>query len=165
LETREGDEIMGVGTLTKLTAAQILEGLHAAILAELQAVADYDSHARSAPDAEVREVLATLGDVERDHALRLAERIAALGGSPPNDQPAAQPAGGTLAEWLAHDLAGEQWAIVEYARMVAGIVDDDETAELMAELLRDEIRHARWLKSALRKALEIQLPGKTGHEP
>ena len=155
---------MGVGTLTKLTAAQILQGLHAAILAEMQAVADYHSHARSAPDPEVSEVLATLGDVERDHALRLAERIAALGGSPPDDWPAAQPSGGTLADWLAHDLGGEQWAIVEYARMVSGIIDDDETAELMAELLRDEIRHARWLQSALRKVLEMQQPGKTDHE-
>jgi rubrerythrin len=55
-----------------------------------------------------------------------------------------------LAEWLAHDLRGEQWAIVEYARLVAGIMDDDATAELMSELLQDEIRHARWLKAALR---------------
>ncbi len=147
---------MKVGTLTRLTAAQILEGLHAAIQAEIQAVVDYHSHAHAVPDAEVSEVLATLGDVEREHALRLAERITTLGGSPPSDQPAAQPAVGTLAQWLAHDLQGEQWAIVEYARMVAGIVDDDETAELMAELLRDEIRHARWLKSALRR-LEARL--------
>jgi rubrerythrin len=150
---------MGVGTLTKLTAAQISEGLHAAILAEMQAVADYHSHARSAPDPELSEVLATLGDVERDHALRLAERITALGGSPPDDWPTAQPTDGTMADWLAHDLEGEQWAIVEYARMVAGIVDDDETAELMAELLRDEMRHARWLRSALRKALKMQQLG------
>ncbi len=156
---------MAGGTLTKITPVQILEGLHAAYVAEVQAVADYHSHARSASDAEVSEVLAVLGDVERDHAFRLAERIAALGGSPPYDQPAAQPTGGTLAEWLAHDLGGEQWAIVEYARMVAGIVDDDETAELMAELLRDEIRHARWLKLALRKSLEMQQPEKIDREP
>lgn len=139
-----------VGTLTKLTAAQILDGLHAAILAEIQAVADYHSHAQVAPEAEMGEALATLSDVEREHALRLAERLTALGGSPPGEQPAAPPVAGTLADWLAHDLAGEQWAIVEYARLVAGILDDDETAELMAELLRDEIRHARWLKSTLR---------------
>ncbi|MFN2218396.1 MAG: ferritin-like domain-containing protein [Anaerolineae bacterium] len=143
--------MMGVGTLTKLTATQILDGLHAAILAEMQAATDYHSHSQAATNAEMSEALATLGDVEREHALRLAKRIAALGGSPPSDQPAPQPTGATLAEWLAHDLGREQWAIVEYARMVAGIVDDEETAELMAELLRDEIRHARWLKSALRR--------------
>jgi len=137
-------------TLTMLTAEEILDGLHVAIRAEIQAVADYNSHAQAAPDAEIGEALAAVGDVEREHVLRLAERITALGGSPPGDQPEAQPAGGTLADWLAHDLKGEQWAIVEYARLVAGIVDDDETAELMAELLRDEIRHARWLKSTLR---------------
>jgi bacterioferritin (cytochrome b1) len=141
--------MMEVETLTRLGAEEILEGLHAAILAEMQAVADYHSHAQAVPDVGVSEALATLGDVEREHALRLAERITALGGSPPIDWPGAEPAGSTLEEWLAHDLSGEQWAIVEYARLVAGCVDDDETAELMAELLRDEIRHARWLKSAL----------------
>jgi bacterioferritin (cytochrome b1) len=141
---------MEIGTLTMLTAEEILDGLHVAILAEIQAVADYDSHAQAAPEAEMGEALAALADVEREHALRLAERITALGGSPPSGKPRAQPPSGTLADWLAHDLKGEQWAIVEYARLVAEIVDDDETAELMAELLRDEIRHARWLKSALR---------------
>jgi bacterioferritin (cytochrome b1) len=132
---------MEVGILTMLAAEEILDGLHAAIRAEIQAVADYHRHAQAAPDAEIGKALATLADVEREHALCLTKRITALGGSPSGDQPEAQPAGGTLADWLAHDLKGEQWAIIEYARLVAGIVDDDETAELMAELLRDEIRH------------------------
>ena len=147
---------MSVEALTILGTDEILEGLYAALLAEIQAVADYESHAEAIPDAEMGETLAALADVERGHALRLIERIVALGGSPPGDRATAQSVGGTAAEWLAHDLKGEQWAIVEYARMVAGIVDDDETAELMAELLRDEIRHARWLKSALRESEEVK---------
>ncbi len=138
------------GTLTMLTAEEILAGLDSAVLAEIQAVADYHAHAQAAPRTEIGEALATLRDVEREHALRLAMRITTLGGSPPSSQPGVQATGRTLADWLAHDLTGEQWAIVEYARLVAGIVDDDETAELMAELLQDEIRHARWLKSTLR---------------
>ena len=150
---------MGVETLTMLGPDEILEGLYAAILAEIQAVADYESHAEAVPDTEMSEALAALADVEREHALRLNQRIVALGGSPPSDQVGVQPVGGTVAEWLIHDLKREQWAIVEYARLVAGIVDDDETAELMAELLRDEIRHARWLKSALRV---LQGPQDTG---
>ena len=141
------------GTLTMLTAEAILAGLHTAILAEIQAVANYHAHAQAAPRTEIGDALAALRDVEREHALRLAMRITALGSSPPSSQPGVQTVGGILADWLAHDLKGEQWAIVEYARLVAGIVDDDETAELMAELLQDEIRHARWLKSTLR-ALE-----------
>ena len=145
--------MMEAGPLIRLTAEETLDGLHTAIRAEIQAVADYYSHAQAAPEGEVGEALATLAEVEREHALRLAERITALGGSPPGDQPGPQPVTGTVANWLVHDLQGEQWAIVEYARLVAGILDDDETAELMAELLRDEIRHARWLKSTLR-ALE-----------
>ena len=59
-------------------------------------------------------------------------------------------AGDSLRDWIKADLEAEQWAIVEYARLVADIVDDDETVELMTELLFDEIRHATWLKTTLR---------------
>jgi bacterioferritin (cytochrome b1) len=137
-------------SLTRLTADEVLAGLSEALEAEEQAVANYHAHAQASDEAPIREALETLRDVEREHALRLALRITALGGRPVSPAPKAQPAGDTLADWLAQDLQGEQWAIVEYARLVAGTVDDDETAELMAELLWDEIRHARWLKSTLR---------------
>jgi bacterioferritin (cytochrome b1) len=145
---------MSVETLTMLGPDEILEGLYSAIVAEMQAVADYERHAAAVADAGMSEALAALADVEREHALRLNRRLVALDGEPPSDEMEAQPLGGTAVEWLTHDLEGEQWAIVEYARLVAGIMDDDDTAELMAELLRDEIRHARWLKSALR-ALKV----------
>ena len=92
--------------------------------------------------------------MEREHGLRLAARITALGGSPAHETAEPEATSGRLADWLEQDLAGEQWAVVEYARLVAGIVDDDETAELMTELLQDEIRHAGWLKATLR-ALRI----------
>lgn len=136
--------------LVRLTPDEILAGLTAALEAEEQAVADYHAHAQTASQTSLREALETLRDVERDHARRLALRITALGGRPVSLAPKSQPAGDTLADWLAVDLQGEQWAIVEYARLVAGTVDDDETAGLMAELLWDEIKHARWLKSTLR---------------
>ncbi len=137
-------------TLLRLTPDEILAGLQAALLAEEQAVADYHAHAQASDRASIREALETLRDVEQEHAGRLIERIVALGGSPARSAPEAQPAGEGLAGWLAQDLAGEQWAIVEYARLVAGAVDDDETAGLMAELLWDEIRHAEWLKTTWR---------------
>jgi bacterioferritin (cytochrome b1) len=135
--------------LMNLKAGEIVAGLQAALLAERQAVADYGAHAEASQQPAIREALETLRDVEREHATRLAARITALGGTLSSQTPAPQPMGGTLAAWLSQDLAGEQWAIVEYARLVAGIVDDEETAELMAELLLDEIRHAGWLKSTL----------------
>jgi bacterioferritin (cytochrome b1) len=137
-------------TFTQLTADEILDGLGVALLAEHQAVADYGAHAQACDQPEVREALETLRDVERVHALRLALRITALGGSPTSRAATSKPVGEGLAAKLAQDLDGEQWAIVEYARLVAGIVDDDETVDLMAELLLDEIRHASWLKSSLR---------------
>ena len=141
---------MGHHGLITLTVDEILHNLNRALLAEWQAVADYQAHAQASDRADVREALETLRDVEREHALRLSLRITALGGTPSSQTPAPQQAGDALESWLAHDLEGEQWAIVEYARLVAGIVDDDATAELMAELLLDEIRHAAWLKSTLR---------------
>jgi bacterioferritin (cytochrome b1) len=141
---------MGHHGLITLTADKVLHGLNKALLAEWQAVADYHAHAQASERADVQEALETLRDVEREHALRLSLRITALGGSPVSQTPEPQPAGDTLASWLARDLEGEQWAIVEYARLVAGIVNDDATAELMVELLMDEIRHAAWLKSTLR---------------
>jgi bacterioferritin (cytochrome b1) len=147
-------EAMGEQPLTKLKTDDILAGLNEALSAERQAVADYDAHAkgceRQGASPDIREALETLRDVEQEHARRLAHRIVALGGTTGGGEVEPQAAGETLAAWLTRDLQGEQWAIVEYARLVAGILDDDETAELMVELLMDEIRHAGWLKSTLR---------------
>jgi bacterioferritin (cytochrome b1) len=135
---------------TQLAPDEVLESLARAILTERQAVADYGAHARAYDQPGVRDALETLRDVEREHALRLALRMTALGGSPPRQEATPKPVGEGLAASLGLDLEAEQSAIVEYARLVAGIVDDDDTAELIAELLLDEIRHASWLKSTLR---------------
>ncbi len=137
-------------SLQRLTADEIMAALKVALRAEYQAVADYGRHARATDQPEIRQALETLCDVEREHAMRLQARISALGGTAVDQVPEPQPMGDTTAAWLAQDLQAEQWAIVEYARLVAGIVDDDETTELMAELLLDEIRHAGWLKATLR---------------
>jgi bacterioferritin (cytochrome b1) len=137
-------------TFTQLTAVEILDGLNGALMAERQAVADYGAHAEAFDQPDVREALEALRDVEREHALRLALRITALGGSPASQAATPKPVGEGLAVTLAPDLEAEQVAIVEYARLVAGIVDDDETVDLITELLLDEIRHAGWLKSTLR---------------
>jgi bacterioferritin len=136
--------------LVQLTADQILEGLNEALRAERQAAADYDAHAQASGRGEIQEALETLRDVELEHAARLTARIAALGGTPAREAIEPRLVGDGLASRLVRDLAAEQWAIVAYARLVAGVVDDEETAELIAELLVDEIRHAAWLKATLR---------------
>jgi bacterioferritin (cytochrome b1) len=137
-------------TLIRLSPDEILASLQTALLAEQQAVADYGAHAQaSSRSPDLAEALEALRDVEREHARRLASRIVTLGGSPSLHEEPPQPAGENLVGWLEHDLQAEQWAIVEYARLVAGILDDEETAEMMAELLVDETRHARWLKGTL----------------
>ena len=136
--------------LVRLSDKEIMASLNVALLAEYRAVADYDTHARATQESEIRTALETLRDVEQEHAMRLVSRIAALGGTPADPAPLPEPEGDSLASWIARDLQGEQWAIVEYARLVAGILDDEETAHLMGELLADEIRHAAWLRTTLR---------------
>jgi bacterioferritin (cytochrome b1) len=146
--------MMAEQTFTRLTADEILAGLNRALQAERQAVANYYAHAQASDPAaydrpDIRDALETLGDVEREHAQRLYARITALGGTPTSEAVTPEREDDALFHMLARDLKDEQWAIVEYARLVAGIVDDDETIELMLELLLDEIRHAGWLKATL----------------
>lgn len=150
---------METRSLVRLSDKEIMASLNVALLAEYRAIADYDAHAQATQQPEIRTALETLRDVEQEHAMRLVSRITALGGTPASPSLAPQPLGDTLASWIASDLQGEQWAIVEYARLVAGILDDDETAHLMSELLADEIRHAAWLRSTLRI---LHAEGETG---
>lgn len=137
------------GPLVRLSQEDVIAGLNAALLAELQAAADYDAHAQASDDLSLRVPLETLRDVEQEHSTRLMARIRALGGKPV--QPAIRPqrTADSPAGRLMLDLSSEQWAIVEYARVIAGAWDDEETVEMMTELLLDEMRHARWLKTTL----------------
>jgi bacterioferritin (cytochrome b1) len=136
--------------LVDLTADEILAALGQALQAEVQAVADYNAHAQACDLVDIREALLTLRDVEREHARRLVLRICALGGKPAQKAAKPQPVNDTLAARLEQDLKAEQWAIVEYARLIAGILRDEETVEMMTDLLIDEMRHAQWLKSVTR---------------
>jgi bacterioferritin (cytochrome b1) len=144
------------GALKRLTPGEVLKALHVALAAERRAAADYDAHGRAAERSgaprKVCEALETLRDVEKEHAARLAARIAALGDMPTEapSHPEPPATGDNLTGWVEADLGAEQWAIVEYARLVAHVLDDDETVELMTELLCDEIRHANWLRVTLR---------------
>lgn len=148
---------MQTQSLSRLSRDEILAGLLDALWAERQAQVDYQAQAQLcrllsevSEATELADTFEALAHVERDHARRLASRIIDMGGSPPREIVQPQPGGQGLSEWLVHDLRGEQWAIVEYARLIAGALDDDDTAELMTELLVDELRHARWLGATLR---------------
>ena len=123
----------------ELSPTEILAGLSRALLAERQAVADYDVHARTCQVEDIRQALGTLCDVEREHAHRLAERIAALGGTLPVAAPDVPAPVGSIVDWLTSDLRSEQWAIVEYASLVAAILSDDETAALFANPAFEQI--------------------------
>ena len=57
---------------TTLALDEILLRLNDALLAERQAVADYNAQAHACDRPNIQEALETLRDVEREHALRLA---------------------------------------------------------------------------------------------
>ncbi len=136
--------------LARLAPGEILAGLNLALQAEYQAALDYRAHAQGSDRDDLREALESVAEVEEEHALRLAQRIMALGGQLATHPLQPHPVGPLARSGLEHDLRGEQWAIVEYARLVAATLDDDTTADLLAELLWDEIQHAAWLRATLR---------------
>ena len=54
-------------------------------------------------------------------------------------------------DMLRLDLADEQWAIKHYAALISEFLPgvDDETLTVLEENLKDELRHARWLRDRL----------------
>jgi bacterioferritin (cytochrome b1) len=138
---------------------EIIAALNEAWQAELKAVKMYDSHARAIADAEIRQGLRTIQEVEEGHAHALATRIRDLDGKPAAAEfteapsypsPTSDPA--VVADMLRLDLADEGWAIKHYAGTIADFFldADDETLTVLEENLVDELRHARWLRDRLR---------------
>jgi len=147
-----------------MTPKEIIAALNGALNAELSAVEMYTAHARAILEPGIAQAVQAIRDVEQGHAQALAARVRALGGEPVAAGGAATVAGraagavsaqmGTV-EMLRLELAEEQKAILDYAKSIAHIMDDEETMDLLEENLLDEIRHARWMKARI-----LELEGK-----
>jgi bacterioferritin (cytochrome b1) len=141
-----------------MTREEIVAALNNALNAELAAVEMYSTHARAIQRPAIAQAVQAICDVEQGHARALAERVHALGGEPVTAGGAATVAGraagavtaqmGTV-EMLRLELGEEQKAILDYAKSIAHIMDDEGTMDLLEEHLLDEIRHARWMKARI----------------
>lgn len=147
-----------------MTREEVIAALNQALTAELGAVELYGVHAEAIQQPEVAQAVAAILDVERNHARNLAARIRELGGEPAKPGGAATVAGraagaasshGSTAEMLRLELSEEQNAIKHYAVVIADIMDDPTTVDMLEEHILDEMQHARWMKArilALEKA-------------
>jgi len=141
-----------------MTREEIVDALNNALNAELAAVEMYSAHARAIQQPGIAQAVQAIRDVEQGHARALAERVRALGGEPVVAGGAATVAGraagavtaqmGTV-EMLRLELAEEQKAILDYAKSIAHIMDDEGTMDLLEEHLLDEMRHAGWMKARI----------------
>ncbi len=141
-----------------LSPKDIRDILQEALFAEVSALAMYARHGKHIEEAGLASAVQTIGEVEAEHARKLAERIRALGGDPDYRSKEATVIGRSLTgaqtdalEMLRLELEEENRAIVQYAQAIARIVDDEVTLGLLEENLLDELRHARWLREQVRR--------------
>ena len=139
-----------------MTRDEIIQALQKALEAEISAIEMYTIHGDTIQDAGIVQAVQAIRDVEKGHAKALAERIHALGEEPASKTQTATITSRSLAgtqdntmDMLRLELAEEQNAIVDYAKAIARILEDETTLDMLEEHLLDEIRHARWLKSQI----------------
>jgi len=141
-----------------MTRDEIIAALNKALTAELGAVEMYSAHAEAIQRPDIAQGVAAILDVERNHARNLVARIRELGGEP------VQPGGpstvvgraagavsaqGTIADMLRMELSEEQNAIKHYAVVIADIMDDPTTVDMLEEHILDEMQHAKWMKARI----------------
>jgi bacterioferritin (cytochrome b1) len=141
-----------------MNSTELVDVLNRLLEAELMALEFYHIHAEAIPEEEIAEGVSSILPAEQAHAATLAARITELGGVPVRAGGQASARGremgeisrnhGTMA-MLRLELEQEQHAIKDYAVVVADLLDDMETLEMLEEQLFDEMRHAKWLKQTI----------------
>jgi bacterioferritin len=130
-----------------------LELLHGALATEWICVLRYTQHYHAAQGLHAEPVAAEFkehAEQEREHALRLAERIKQLGGQPSLDPIAmARHAHSeyrecdNLLDMIRENLVAERIAVAAYQEMVRFFGNDDPTSrKLVEEILATEEEHA-----------------------
>lgn len=141
-----------------MTREEIIAALNKALTAELGAVEMYGIHAEAIQQPDLAQAVAAILDVERIHARNLAARIRELGGEPAAPGGPATVAGRaagaasrhlSTADMLRMELSEEQNSIKHYATVIADIMDDATTVDMLEEHILDEMQHARWMKARI----------------
>ncbi|MDE2239898.1 MAG: ferritin-like domain-containing protein [Rhodospirillales bacterium] len=137
--------------------------LQAAMSAEIACVLRYSLIAVSADGLEnewvATECAAQAAD-ERNHMVRLADRITELGGKPDYFAPglalrhiAPEASKGCLPRLFAENLAAEQCVIELYRELSAHFADDPKTRAILDEILADEETHTSDMEDLLNTQL------------
>jgi bacterioferritin (cytochrome b1) len=143
-----------------MNAAELIDVLNRLLEAELMALEFYHIHAEAIPEEEIAEGINAILPAEQAHAVSLTSRIEELGGAPIRPGGPATVKGREMGEitrsqgtvaMLKLELEQEQHAIKDYAEVVADLLDDMETLEMLEEQLFDEMRHCKWLKQTITK--------------
>jgi bacterioferritin len=134
---------------------QVIEVMNDILATEIVCWMRYSRHAISASGIDRAQVAAEFtehAEEERQHAMRVAERISQLGGAPDFDP-------GTVAErahttyetfadedlegMLRENLAGERIVIATYQEIIRWLANDDPTTRrLIEDILAEEEEHA-----------------------
>jgi bacterioferritin len=144
-----------------LDAAHSVELLNAALATELVCTLRYFSHYYSADGLEYREIAEEFlehAHEEQEHAMRIAERIKELNGTPDFNPAGLLPRShsefiekNSLLENVREDLVAERIAIDSYRAMIRHFGDRDPASRrLMEKILAREEQHAEELASFLR---------------
>jgi bacterioferritin len=146
--------------------------LNEVLATEIVCYLRYKRHAAMAPrvagiagEAIVKELAQHAGE-EQEHADRVAQRIAQLGGQPNYDPAgittrahAQYVAGETLEEMLREDLVAERIAIETYGEIIRFLGNGDPTSRrMMEQILEVEEEHADDLADWLHKIGALQRP-------
>ena len=141
-----------------------IEILNHLLEAEIAAIEIYQIHAATIAQEDIAEGIRAIIPAEKSHAINLTRKIRELGGEPVDHSGKVAEVGRKMGEdsklqgtmgMLRLELENEQQAIKDYAKLVAEILDDFETIEMLEEQLFDEMRHAKWLKKNI-----LELEGK-----
>jgi len=144
-----------------MNSGDLIDLLNRLLEAELVSLEFYRIHVEAIPDEEIAEGIRGIIPAEHAHAVALTTRISELGGIPVRPGGTASAKGKELGEtsraggimaMLRLELEQEQLAVKHYASVVADVLGDMETLEMLEEQLFDEMRHAKWLKQTISRS-------------
>jgi len=141
---------------------KVLEILGHALSEELTAVNQYFLHAEMCESWGYGKLSANIKKIsveEMKHAEKLIERILFLDGQPDMTRYLQIKIGTKIPEMLKNDLDAEQNAVKLYndAIKTAMAANDDGSAQLLRQLLKDEEEHFDWFDTQLEQIEQIGL--------
>jgi VIT1/CCC1 family predicted Fe2+/Mn2+ transporter/rubrerythrin len=137
----------------RLKDQKVIGALRAAWEREIEAAQLYRLLGEQQQDEKRRRLFDRLAESEEGHARQFADRIAALGGTPPQDSTAPTPAQRLLVKTLGTDAmlrrleADEERNIAQFDRHAQALAEDAESHALFTRIEAEEKQHATMIHS------------------